>query len=86
MMYQVESPVSRAMGGMSQASSTYGKMTQDIPAHRAPGPTTGGAMLSGFGGAAAGAQMGDLVSSSPNSGGYGAIAGTAIGIGGYLLF
>jgi len=54
-MYQVESPANKALQGLNDASSTYGKMMKDIPANRDPGPTTGGAISAGMSGAAAGA-------------------------------
>ncbi|MCP3941625.1 MAG: hypothetical protein GY710_09110 [Desulfobacteraceae bacterium] len=37
-MYQVQNPIQSAMGGMSQASGTYGRMGQNIPANAPQGP------------------------------------------------
>lgn len=60
-MYQVQNPIQQAMTGMSQASGTYGSMMKDIPANRKPEPTAGGAIMSGAGGAVAGAQLGTMI-------------------------
>lgn len=56
-MYQVQNPINTAFQGMGQASSTFGAMTKDIGPEE-PKQTAGGAMMSGLGGASAGAGLG----------------------------
>ncbi|HEX9972292.1 MAG TPA: hypothetical protein VGD14_09495 [bacterium] len=80
------------MQGMSQASGTYGSMMKDIPANRKPGPTAGGAIMSGVGGATAMSALagteigaGALTALGVGTGGVGLALGAALGIGAYLL-
>jgi hypothetical protein len=60
-MYNVQNPMQQAMGGMNQAAGTYGRMMPNIPAHQKPGPTAGGAIMSGMSGAGTGAAMGNFL-------------------------
>ena len=91
-MYQIENPIGKAMQGMSNASGSYGAMMNDIPANRDPGPTAGGAISAGMGGATTAAAAGSLMSSAGAGaaggavgGAWGMAIGAAIGIGAYLL-
>lgn len=86
MLYDVKSPINRANNRMTEASNTYAKLMKDIPANRDPGPTAGGAMMSGMGGAGVGAQIVSMSGKGGATGGYwGAAAGAVVGIGSYLL-
>jgi hypothetical protein len=90
-MYKVENPMDKAMGGMDKAAGTYGSMDKDIPANRDPGPTPGGAINAGMGGAVAGATVGSMMAAE-GAVGLAAVGGpvtlgigAALGIGAYLL-
>ncbi|MDA3807195.1 MAG: hypothetical protein PF440_04695 [Thiomicrorhabdus sp.] len=85
MLYNVESPAKKALDGLSMASNTYGKMGQNIPANQDPGPSAGGAISAGMGGAVVGAQIGTYVAAGSTAGPVGAVAGAAVGIAAYLL-
>ncbi|MBA3012345.1 MAG: hypothetical protein KKF12_11990 [Proteobacteria bacterium] len=63
-MYQIQNPINQAMGGMAQASGTYGRVMPNIPANQKPKPTVGGAMMNGAGGAVMGAQAGTMIGSA----------------------
>ncbi|MCP3940052.1 MAG: hypothetical protein GY710_01025 [Desulfobacteraceae bacterium] len=52
-MYQVRNPIQSAMGGMSQASGTYGRMGQNIPANAPQGPNAMGTASTIYGGSQA---------------------------------
>jgi hypothetical protein len=88
-MYQVENPMDKAMGGMDKAAGTYGSMDKDIPANRDPGPTPGGAINAGMGGAVAAASIGSAMGTGAAAGIIGGppgiAIGAALGIGAYLL-
>lgn len=91
-MYQVQNPMQQAMGGMNQAAGTYGNMMKDIPANRDPGPSVGGAAMSGLGGAGtmaaiAGTEAGaaGLTALEIGTGGLALGAGALLGIGAYLF-
>lgn len=96
-MYQIENPIGKAMSGMGNAANTFGRMGQDIPANRKPGPSAGGAIMSGAGGAVMGSQVGSMMGAAAATktaamvpalgmGPVGwAIGGLALGIGSYLL-
>jgi hypothetical protein len=96
-MYNVQNPIQQAMGGMAQASGTYGRMMPDIPAMRKPKPSVGGAVMSGASGAGTGAAMGNFLGATAATEtakavpvlGMGpagwAVAGGLLGIGSYLF-
>lgn len=88
-MYQIENPIGKAMNGMGQAAGTYGRMGQDIPANRDPGPTIGGGIGAGVGGAVAASTLGSAMGTGAVAGFVGGPPGMAIGallgIGSYLL-
>ena len=73
-MYQIENPIGKAMSGMSKAANSFWGMTKNIPGPKKPEPTAGGAIMSGMGGAAMGAQVGSLMGA-----GGAAAAGAAAG-------
>jgi hypothetical protein len=97
MLYNVQNPVQQAMGGMNQAAGTYGRMMPNIPANQKPGPSVGGAVMSGMGGAGTGAAMGSFLGATaatetaPAVAALGmgpagwAVAGGLLGIGSYLF-
>ena len=70
MLYQVEDPSKKALGGLGQASQTFASMDKAQPK---PEKTTGGAIMSGLGGAGLGAGV------VTAAGGMGA-AGTAAAV------
>jgi len=82
-MYKVTNPIDKAFQGMGNAANSYGSMMKDIPANRDPGPSAGGAAMSGLSGAATGAAIGSAVPGIGTA--VGAAAGAVIGIGSYLL-
>jgi hypothetical protein len=91
-MYQVQNPITQAMGGMAQAAGTYGRMMPNIPANRDPGPSAGGAIMAGMSGtgtaaAAAGAlsTAGKATMAGAVGGPVGLTVGAILGIGSYLL-
>ena len=84
-MFAIENPYDKAMGGMSNAAGTYGKTMQNIPANQKPGPTVGGAVMSGAGGAMMGAEIGSMIAAGSAAGPWGAAIGAVVGIGSYLL-
>jgi len=67
------------MNGMSQASGTYGRMMPNIKGPEDPGPTAGGGIMAGMGGAAMGGQMGSLLGAAAAT--ETAAATTALGMG-----
>ncbi len=90
-MYTVQNPVQQAMGGMAQASGTYGRMMPNIPANQKPGPTAGGAMMAGMSGTGTAATIGSMMAAEGATG-LAAVGGpvtlgvgAALGIGAYLL-
>ena len=93
-MYTVENPINKALEGLDQAASTYASMDKDIPAEQDPGPSTGGTIMAGVGGAVAGATtLGALSTSAAGAApillGMGPagwlIGGAALGASAYLL-
>jgi hypothetical protein len=91
-MYEIQNPINQAMGGMNQAAGTYGSMMKDIPANRDPGPSAGGAIMSGVSGAATAAAMGSALTAAGAGAAGGAVGGppgmiigAIVGIGSYLL-
>jgi len=88
MLYDVKSPATSALDGMSKAAGTYGSMMKDIPANRDPGTTAGGALNAGMGGATVGlglANMGTGFAAVGMSNPVGIGAMAALGIASYLL-
>jgi len=87
-MYQVENPMDKAMGAKQQSSATYGKMQQKIDK---PGPSVGGAAMSGLSGmgtmaAIGGTKMGAAALGAIGLGGtVGLGVGALVGIGSYLF-
>ncbi|TWI61612.1 hypothetical protein LZ24_03428 [Desulfobotulus alkaliphilus] len=80
-LYQVQDPSQKALGGLGQASQSYASMQKAQPE---PEKTVGGALMSGLGGATAGAGIGMAVASGPV--GWGVIGGgAAVGALSYLL-
>jgi len=79
------------MGQLGSAAGTFGSMMKNIPANRAPGPTAGGAIMAGLGGAGTmaaigGTKMGASALATMGMGGaMGLGVGAALGIGAYLL-
>ncbi len=69
----IEDPSEKAMS-MGQSAVSYGNKLDRTPSD--PGPTAGGAISAGLGGAAAGNAM------LP---GIGAVGGAVLGLAGYLL-
>jgi len=63
----------KAMQGMSQAASTAGMMTPEID-QKTPGPSIGGGVMAGAGGALVAGQMGSALTA-----GGAAKAGAAVG-------
>ena len=90
-MYTVQNPMEKAMGGMNNAAGTYGSMMKNIPANGDPGPSVGGAINAGVGGAVAGAALAGTETGAAALGAIGMTGGMAIpvvaalGIGAYLL-
>ena len=85
-LYNVENPYSKATNVLSQASNTYASMDKKKEVD-APGKTVGGGIMSGLGGAMAGAEIGGLMA-EPGATGLAAIGGPvplAIGAGVGLL-
>jgi len=67
---------------MSGATGAYTQLTKDT-APEDPGPTVGGALTAGVGGAAGGAAIGATMGSA--GGPYGAAIGAVVGMAAYLL-
>ena len=84
-MYEIRNPMDRALEGLEQSASTYANMDKDIPAEQDPGPTTGGTISAGMGGATAGAMIGSYTAAGATAGPWGAVIGAVVGIGAYLL-
>jgi hypothetical protein len=91
-MYQIQNPINQAMGGMNQAAGTYGSMMKDIPANRDPGPSAGGAIMSGMAGVGTAAAAAGALSTAGQSAMAGAFGGPVglgvgamLGIASYLL-
>lgn len=74
-LYDVQSPINAARGALSDAGSTMRAMTKDTAGER-PGPTAGGAVMAGVGGAAAGMAVGAAASATAASIAAGVAAGT----------
>lgn len=73
---------------MSQAAGTSGSMMKNIPANRDPGPTVGGGIMAGVGGATTASALGSAIGGATGGavGGPGGMAvGALLGIGSYLL-
>lgn len=71
----------RAMSSLDASSNAYKSMMPNIPANQKPGPTPGGAILSGAGGAMMGAQVGAMTAAE-GAKGLAAVGGPwALGIG-----
>jgi hypothetical protein len=92
MLYNVQNPVQQAMGGMNQAAGTYGRMMPNIPANQKPGPTAGGAIMSGMAAAGTTAAAAGALSTAGKTTMAGAVGGpvglgvgAVLGIGAYLL-
>ncbi len=72
-MYNIENPIGKAMGGMSQAGGTFGSMQKDTKVEK-PDPTVGGGAMAGMGGAVtaatlAGTEMGAAAMTAINGSG-----------------
>jgi len=80
-LYQTPDYVGRAQQAMGGAAGTFGGMQRKGPED--PGPSAGGAIQAGMGGASTGAAIGSII---PGVGtGIGAAVGGVLGIGAYLL-
>jgi hypothetical protein len=77
LLYNVQNPISQAMGGMQGAASTAASMDKQGPQVEEPGKTVGGTIMNTAGGLAAGASTGALIGSA--GGPIGATGGAAIG-------
>ena len=81
----------KAMGTMNSATGTFARQMPNIPAHQDPGPSAGGALMSGLSGAGtvsaiAGTSMGGAALTAMGmSGPVGLGLGAVLGIAGYLL-
>jgi hypothetical protein len=91
-MYEIQNPMQMAMGGMNNAAGTYGSMMKDIPANRDPGPSVGGAIMSGMSGAGTAAATAGALSTAGQTAMAGAFGGPVglgvgamLGIASYLL-
>lgn len=90
MLYQVEDPSKKALGGLGQASQTFASMDKAQPQ---PEKTIGGGLMSGLGGAATGAGvvsaaggMGGPAAAMSGPVGWGVIGGAAaLGMASYLF-
>lgn len=85
-MYQVQNPINTAISGMGQAANTFGAMTKAGP--QRPGPTAGGAVMSGVGGAVTASALGSAMGGAAGGavgGPPGMVVGALMGIGSYLL-
>jgi hypothetical protein len=91
-MYEIQNPMQMAMGGMNNAAGTYGSMMKDIPANRDPGPSVGGAIMSGMSGAGTAAATAGALSTAGQTamagmvgGPPGLLIGAGLGIASYLF-
>jgi hypothetical protein len=73
-LFQVDNPLDKAFGGMSQAANTFASMEKRP---YKPPLTVGGGMMSAVGGASAGASIGAQIGSA--GGPIGALGGAGIG-------
>lgn len=87
-MYEVSNPLDRAMGSLDSAKSAYASMTKKGPED--PGPTPGGAMMSGLGAMGTVAVLGETalggeaLAAMGMTGPVGLGVAAALGVGAYL--
>lgn len=81
-LYEVANPIDKALPGMGQAASTTAAMTKNQTQTTKVDKGAGGALISGAGGALAGAELAPLLGAS---GPAGAIAGGVLGLASYFF-
>lgn len=87
-LFNVQNPADRAGTMMNGAQNAFASMQQQretTTKTTAPGPTIGGAVSAGIGGAAAGAGLADALAISGLTPGIGAAIVAPLAIGAYLF-
>ncbi|MGE4469332.1 MAG: hypothetical protein AB7D47_04280 [Desulfovibrio sp.] len=87
-LFNVPNPADRAGAMLGGAQSSFANMQQQRESTtktKAPGPTVGGAVTAGIGGAAGGAMLGETLGIASLTPGIGAAVLAPLAMGAYLL-